>query len=133
PLPTANAPATAGAPSGQVPAAAVPATPPPAAPREVRFRVESEPAGAEVTINGHVRGKTPLEIVLPPDESGLASLALTFALEGYQTVSKTYAGEPGSTVPASMKLPQLPQSPRIKKQGPKPKAPGSAYKDDPYQ
>ncbi|RKH40954.1 PEGA domain-containing protein, partial [Corallococcus llansteffanensis] len=110
--------------------AAVPATPPPAAPRVVRFRVESEPVGAEVTINGRVRGKTPLEIERTPDDSGLASLELTFALEGYQTVSKTFAGEPGSTVPASMKLPQLP---RIKKQGPKPKAPGSAYKDDPYQ
>ncbi|TSC25078.1 serine/threonine-protein kinase [Corallococcus sp. Z5C101001] len=109
-------------------AVAEPAPPRPAAtPRPVRFSVDSDPQGAEVTVDGTVRGHTPMVINHTPDGPGLASVEVTFALDGYQTVSKTYAGEPGSTVPVSIKLP------RIKKQGPKPKAPGSAYKDDPYQ
>ncbi|RKH32052.1 serine/threonine protein kinase [Corallococcus praedator] len=104
-----------------------PATPPPAAPKPVRFQVVSDPPGAEVTVNGTVRGTTPMEFEQPPDGSGLASVVVSLALDGYQPVSKNYADNAGKTVAVSMKLT------RIKKQGPKPKAPGSAYKDDPYQ
>ncbi|RKG64161.1 PEGA domain-containing protein, partial [Corallococcus exercitus] len=100
----------------------------PATPRPVRFDVESDPPGAEVKVNGRVRGNTPLTITHTPDSPGLADVEVSFAMDGYQTVSKTYSGEPGTTVNVSIKLP------RIKKQGPKPtKAPGSSYKDDPYQ
>ncbi|WP_434299227.1 serine/threonine-protein kinase [Corallococcus exiguus] len=103
---------------------------PAAAPlRLVRFEVDSEPQGAEVLVDGMVRGTTPMTITRTPDGPGLAELAVTFALDGYQSQSKTYAGEPGHTIPVTIKLT------RIKKpQGPKPtKAPGSSYKDDPYQ
>ncbi|MFP2898571.1 PEGA domain-containing protein, partial [Corallococcus sp. 4LFB] len=91
--------------------------------------VESDPPGAEVKVNGRVRGNTPLTITHTPDSPGLADVEVSFAMDGYQTVSKTYSGEPGTTVNVSIKLP------RIKKQAPKPspKAPSSSYKDDPYQ
>ncbi|NNB91444.1 PEGA domain-containing protein, partial [Corallococcus exiguus] len=103
-------------------------TPHPAAPQPVRFDLDSEPQGAEVMLDGKVRGTTPMVIKHTPDGPGLASVEVSFAMDGYQTVSKKYAGEPGTTVNVSIKLS------RIKKQGPKPtKAPGSSYKDDPYQ
>ncbi|CAM3930036.1 protein kinase [Corallococcus sp. ZKHCc1 1396] len=116
----------------RVPVAAEPAPtaapePPPAAPRPVRFQVVSDPPGAEVTVNGTVRGTTPMAFEQPPDGSGMASVVLALALDGYQPVSKNYADNAGKTVSVSLKLT------RIKKQGPKPKAPGSTYKDDPYQ
>ncbi|MCY1043521.1 serine/threonine protein kinase [Corallococcus sp. bb12-1] len=125
PVPVARAP-VAEPPPEREPATA-PATPPPAVVEPVRFKVESEPPGAEITVNGTVRGTTPMELQQPADSSGLASVVVSLALDGFQPVSKNYAGNSGKTVEVSMKLT------RIKKQGPKPKAPGSAYKDDPYQ
>ncbi|WP_404369699.1 serine/threonine protein kinase [Corallococcus coralloides] len=106
------------------------AAPPPAAPRPVRFDVESDPPGAEVKINGRVRGNTPLVINHTPDTPGLADVEVSFAMDGYQTVSKTYSGEPGTTVNVSIKLPRIKKQPGPK---PSPKAPSSQYKDDPYQ
>lgn len=105
-------------------------TPPPAAPLPVRFDLDSEPQGAEIMLDGQVRGTTPLVINHTPDGPGLASVEVSFAMDGYQTVSKKYAGEPGSTVSVSIKLPRIKKQPGPK---PSPKAPSSSYKDDPYQ
>jgi serine/threonine-protein kinase len=49
----------------------------------VRFRVMSEPAGARVLLRGKEKGRTPFLLEVPPDENGIATVELTFVLEGY--------------------------------------------------
>ncbi|MFB1480097.1 serine/threonine-protein kinase [Corallococcus sp. RDP092CA] len=103
--------------------------PPPARLQPVRFEVTSEPPGAEVLVDGKVRGTTPMTLTHTPDGPGLAEVEVSFALDGFQPLSKVFAGEPGQTLLMNIKLA------RIKKQAPKPapKAPASQYKDNPYQ
>jgi hypothetical protein len=48
--------------------------------------VYSDPPGAEVRLDGRVRGATPFQIVLPP-----ATYAVALALEGYEPVSQDIA------------------------------------------
>ncbi|WP_223637476.1 serine/threonine-protein kinase [Corallococcus sp. EGB] len=124
--PAAPPPAREPAAVAEAPAVA----PHPAILRPIRFDVDSEPQGAEVKVAGKVRGTTPVVVTYTPDGPGLADVEVSFELEGYQPLSKVYSGEPGSTVPVSIKLT------RIKKQAPKPAPPAPAsskYKDNPYQ
>ena len=66
-----------------------PETPPePAPPQAVTHRVISEPAGAEVVLDGEVIGEAPLAVTRPGD---VASLEITLRLRGHveQTISVT--------------------------------------------
>ncbi|WP_163999658.1 TonB family protein [Pyxidicoccus caerfyrddinensis] len=86
-----------------VPVAAAPVTPAPVpvapaaagAPRApVRFRVSSEPVGARVFWRGQERGVTPLLLEVSPGADGVATVELTFVLEGYAT-DRVVAGGSG--------------------------------------
>jgi hypothetical protein len=59
-----------------------PAPEPPPPPATVTVRVTSKPAGAEVLIDGEVRGKTPLEVTLPMAEG---EVKLEVRRAGYAT------------------------------------------------
>jgi len=50
----------------------------------VRFRVLSEPAGARVMLEGKEKGITPFMLELMPDDDGIATVELTFLMDGYQ-------------------------------------------------
>ncbi|MEQ9076682.1 MAG: PEGA domain-containing protein, partial [Sandaracinaceae bacterium] len=60
----------------------------PAPPQDVTHRVISEPAGAEVVLDGEVIGEAPLAVTRPGD---VASLEITLRLRGHveQTISVT--------------------------------------------
>jgi len=57
---------------------------PPPTPGAVRFRVMSEPAGARVLLQGQDKGVTPFLLEVMPDEDGIATVELTFMMDGYQ-------------------------------------------------
>ena len=58
----------------------------------ISFVVSTNPSGASVTRSGIVLGVTPLSFTLPPGADHSASAELTFALDGYQTVTVTAQG-----------------------------------------
>jgi hypothetical protein len=70
--------------------------------------VQSEPVGAEVTIDGAARGKTPVTIHL---RSGAHTIVA--AAEGYEKHERAFAVEPGKPVALSLKLEPLVKSGRI--------------------
>ena len=70
---------------------------------------------------------TPLSFSLPPGKDRSASAELTFALEGYQSMTVMAQGT-GPEVVVKQTLPKLKKTP-VKKNNNNP--PG--YKDDPYQ
>jgi serine/threonine protein kinase len=107
-------------------------TPPPVAPTlepksaEISFIVLSTPAGASVTREGQALGVTPLSFTLTPNDEHSASTELTFALEGYQSVTVTAQGT-GPEIVVRQVLP------RLKKTAAKKNTHPPGYKDDPYQ
>ena len=62
--------------------------------------VTSAPAGARVTVNGQFRGKTPLQLELPPRQPQQLSLLL----EGYQAVNHDLRPRTGEELQLSFKL-----------------------------
>lgn len=115
-----------------------PVEPPPVKPVEapagpIAFVVTTVPNGASVTKQGIVLGVTPLTFNLPPGADKSASAELTFALEGYQTVTMVAQGT-GPEVVVKQPLQKLKKSTTPVKKNPKDNnnhPPG--YKDDPYQ
>jgi len=65
---------------------------------KVTFRVETEPRGASVTLEGKPVGKTPLEVQVEVPPSGTAHAELAFALNGYQPTTISASGEKGRVV-----------------------------------
>ena len=96
------------------------------APAPISFVVTTNPSGASVTRDGQVLGLTPLTFSLSPGENHSASAELTFALDGYQSVTVTAQGT-GPEVFVKQTLPKL------KKTGIKKPLHPPGYKEDPYQ
>ncbi len=109
-----------------------------AKPSPIAFVVNTYPQGASVTKQGIVLGVTPLTFTLPPGPDKSASAELTFALEGYQSVTVVAQGS-GPEVPVKQALQKVQQqTPKKTPPGKKPnKDPKNdhppGYKDDPYQ
>ncbi len=99
---------------------------PPVPPTPISFLVSTTPAGASVTRDGQVLGLTPLTFSVTPGEDHSASAELTFALDGYQSVTVTAQGT-GPEVVVKQNLPKLKKT-VIKKPNHPP-----GYKEDPYQ
>jgi hypothetical protein len=59
---------------------------------QVRFRVDSVPRGAAVSIDGRAAGVTPLTVELPANAQGEAMAEFHFALDGYQPISVSAGG-----------------------------------------
>lgn len=100
---------------------------------EVQFDVASEPSGASVVRNGAVIGTTPFSFELTREGEAPAVAELTFALDGYQSMTVVAQGTDGP-VPVKptltrKRVPSAPRPPRPRP--PKPATPD--YKDDPYQ
>lgn len=100
----------------------------PPAPESVRFRINSEPKGAVVRIEGRNVGRAPLIWETRPDADGVAQAVVTLELDGYQPLTTTARGS-GPEVEFKRTL--------RKKEAPKKKAPRTdddedGYKDDPY-
>ena len=82
----------------------VPTAPEPApVPTSVTFHVETEPAGAKVSLGSRVLGTTPFDVELPADADGKASAELTLTLNGYAPMTVTAAGT-GPRLELSQKL-----------------------------
>ncbi len=64
----------------------------------VTFRVETDPRGASVTLEGKPVGKTPLEVLVEVPPSGTAHAELAFSLNGYQPTTISASGEAGRIV-----------------------------------
>jgi serine/threonine protein kinase len=106
----------------------VPPTPkPPETPAMVTFDVSSVPAGATVTLDGKTVGTTPFTFPLKADGNSQARAALTFSLDGYQSV--TVNAEGAGTVGVAQ---TLKKKVAVKKKSGKDEHP-AGYKDDPYQ
>ena len=71
---------------------------PPEPIKRVTFRVETEPRGAIVSMDGKVLGKTPLDVPVPVPESGTAHAELAMSLSGYQPTTVSASGESGRVV-----------------------------------
>src|SRR5207302_3206906 len=101
-----------------------PPKPPPAPePQMVNFEITSTPPGATVSMDGRTLGTTPFNYPLKASDGDAAHAQLTFALEGYQSVTVSAAGK--GTV-------QVAQALKKKTAAPKKRPPGG-YKEDPYQ
>ncbi len=108
-----------------------PPEPKPPEPRpvaQVVFHVVSSPPGASVAMEGKPLGVTPLEVPVAADRDGQSSAELTLSLDGYQPLTFTAVGSE-----ARVEVKQSLKKRGGKRGGPKPKDPGSGYKDDPYQ
>jgi eukaryotic-like serine/threonine-protein kinase len=97
-------------PAGLTPAVEqVPPERPPPAPRSAEIRVETEPAGAEITVDGTARGKAPLTVT----ELAPGAHKLEAALDGYVTHTRTVtlknAGESATLVLPLVAEPQKKQ------------------------
>ena len=102
-------------------------TPKTAAPPMVMFNVTSVPEGATVSMEGRTLGITPFTFPLKAGDDASAKAALTFTLDGYQSV--TVNAEGAGTVPIEQTLRKKVAG--KKKSGKDEHPPG--YKDDPYQ
>jgi serine/threonine-protein kinase len=92
----------------------------------VTFAVSSAPPGATVTMNGQTVGVTPFSLPLKGDDDESAKALLTFALDGYQSVTVSAEGKGTVNVAQTLK-----KKVAVKKMNPKDEhSPG--YKDDPY-
>jgi serine/threonine-protein kinase len=58
----------------------------------VRFRVDTEPQGAKVTLNGREVGVTPLLLEVTRASDGMAHTELTFTMPGYNRATVTASG-----------------------------------------
>jgi serine/threonine-protein kinase len=95
----------------------------------VKFKITSEPEGAQVTVDGHELGPTPLEFSRPPAADGNATAQLTFTMDGFQTTTVTAAGVgPEVVVEQKLKKKQAPPPPGNRRKT----TPAPGYKDDPY-
>ncbi len=95
----------------------------------VRFRVSSEPKGANVRIDGRTVGKAPLTWEATPGEDGIAQATVTLELDGFEPVTATARGS-GPEVEFKRTLRKR-EAPR--KKAPNPKTDDDdGYKDDPY-
>ena len=126
----APAPVTTQAPPPPVPVPVVAAprpaqvTPPkPSVPLPVRFRIESDPPGARVSLDGATLGTTPVTFTRAPGADGLAHAALRFHLDGYEGVAIDASG-PGPEIHLTQKLRRR-ATQKVKH--------STGYKDDPYQ
>ena len=77
--------------------------------KQVSFRIDSVPDGAEVTVAGEVLGNTPLEFDLPAEHDGRTSADITLSLEGYTSVTVT-AGGSGPAIEVIQTLQPLPEA-----------------------
>jgi serine/threonine-protein kinase len=93
----------------------------------VKFAVSSVPDEATVSMDGRVVGITPFDLNLKASDDGSAKVALTFALEGYQSVTVNAEGSGTVSVAQTLKKKVAGK----KKTGKDEHPPG--YKDDPYQ
>jgi serine/threonine-protein kinase len=101
---------------------------------EVRFRIESEPPGAQVMVDGKEGGSTPVEFTRPPGQDGTASVAVVLAKDGYETMATTAAGSGDVVVSQKLRRKASPPPPTPPRKDPGKKPPTtSGYKDDPYQ
>jgi serine/threonine protein kinase len=94
--PAATPPPQATAPAEQKPPEPAQATPPPApttlAGRPVRFKVQSDPAGARVFLGARDLGSTPLNFEMPAEADGTATAELVFILDGHHPLAATAGG-----------------------------------------
>ncbi len=92
---TADRPPPPAAPTPAAPPAiAPPLAPPPAAPATIALRIESEPAGATITIDGEPHGLTPATITLPPGPA----VHLEVRRAGYATIRQDVARDRDRTL-----------------------------------
>ncbi|MBS1153424.1 MAG: Serine/threonine protein kinase PrkC, regulator of stationary phase [Myxococcaceae bacterium] len=68
------------------------------APTWVTFRVETEPRGARVLLEGKLVGRTPVDVQVPIPASGTAHAELALSLGGYQPTTVSASGERGRVV-----------------------------------
>ncbi len=108
--------------------------PPKPEPIDVRFEIESEPAGATVTRDGVQVGVTPFELTVRRSGTQPAQVELVFSLEGYEPRSAIAQGLDG-VVTVNQALSKKPEPRPVGKPSKKPKNPKpepAGYKDDPY-
>ncbi|MCA3014146.1 MAG: protein kinase [Myxococcaceae bacterium] len=86
----------------------------------VRFHIETEPPGAEVSIGRVIKGTTPLEFELPAVD-GRAQAEVTLRKDGFLPMTVTAAGS-GPRIELSQKLQPLPDEPADRGRPPKPGA-----------
>ncbi len=98
----------------------------PKSPALVTLSISSTPPGATVSIEGQPLGVTPLTYPLKADDDGTAAAQLTFALDGYQSV--TVGAEGKGTIEVTQILKK-----RAGKKKPSKDDHPPGYKDDPYQ
>jgi serine/threonine-protein kinase len=72
-------------------------------PKLVRFHISTDPAGANVSLNGQSLGPTPLSFELPQGPSGAANAELSLTLKGYHPM-KLIAGGSGPDVVLTQRL-----------------------------
>ena len=94
----------------------------------VKFKIDSDPQGATVSVDGKELGATPLEFSRAPGQDGTASAQVVLAKSGYDTLTVTAAGSGDVEVTQKLRKKSAPPPPPPKK-----KANTPGYKDDPYQ
>jgi hypothetical protein len=73
----------------------------------VTLRIDTMPAGAEVTIDGEPRGRTPLALSVARNES---PISLVLSLDGYEDESRTVT--PTESQLLTLELTELPRRAR---------------------
>ena len=76
----------------------------PSAPSEITLRIDTTPEGAEVTIDGEPRGRTPLALSVP---RGDEAITLVLSREGYEEESRTVT--PTESQLLTLELTELPR------------------------